>query len=322
MRLCVVTDFFVPHYQGGGERRYYELLKRLASKGHTIDLICMKIKCVEAFEYIDGINVYHIGPTIKSPPKRGFFDFMRFISSAMWWLSRHDYDIIEANTWIPLIPASIMGKLKRVKTVAVVHDLSSGDPDQWLTGSIFAGLMEKLLVRLPFDGHICVSKAIKERLISQARIKENKITVFPDGVDLALIDSVKAAKKEKDTIIFVGRLIPHKHVDDLILAVQILKRAIPGIRLKVVGGGQESESLKSLASRLKLEKHVSFLGIIPEYKDMIKEIKRSQLLVLPSTREGFGIVLIEAFASNIPCVAYSSDGVVDVIDDGINGYLV
>jgi glycosyltransferase involved in cell wall biosynthesis len=46
------------------------------------------------------------------------------------------------------------------------------------------------------------------------------------------------------------------------------------------------------------------------------------MLILPSTREGFGIVLVEAFACNIPCIAYSSDGVVEVIDDGLNGFLV
>lgn len=322
MRLCVITEFFVPHYQGGGERRYYEVLKRLAAKGHTIELVCMKIKGAEKYEYVDGVHVYHVGPTIATPPKRKPLDFMRFWLAASWWLCTHKYDVVEANTWMPMVPVSLFGKLRGAKTSCVIHDLSSGKSDQWLAGRSMADTIEKILIRLPFDRLICVSNPVKLRLSKEYGINPAKISVFYDGVDIKLIDSVKVARKEKNTICYVGRLIPHKHVDDLIEAVKIVKKSIPGIRLKVVGGGQELERLKALTSRLKLESSVTFFGVVPEYKDMIKELKGSQLLVLPSTREGFGIVLVEAFASNVPCVAYRSDGVVEVIDEEENGFLV
>ena len=322
MRLCIVTDFFVPHYQGGGERRYYELLKRLASKGHKIDLLCMKLSGVENYEYIDGINVHHLGPTIKNPPERSPGDFFSFVLAASGWLLRHKYDLVEANSWIPLIPVSIFGRRGGAKTTAVIHDLSSGSPDQWLKGPSAANLFEKLLVRLPFDRLLCVSNAVKERLAREYHIRQDKIGVFYDGVDIKLIDSVKVAKRESNTIAYVGRLIPHKHVDDLIEAVRLLKKEIPTIRLKVIGGGQELESLKLLAEKKGLAKNVIFFGVVPEYKDMIRELKKAQLLVLPSTREGFGIVLVEALASNLPVIAYRTDGVTEVIDDGLNGFLV
>ena len=322
MRLCIVTDFFVPHYQGGGERRYYELLKRLATKGHKIDLLCMKLEGVENYEYIEGINVHHIGPTIKNPPERKAIDFLRFVLAVSGWLLRHNYDLVEANTWVPLIPVSLFGRCRGAKTSAVIHDLSSGSPDQWMKEPSSARLFERLLVRLPFDRLLCVSNAVKERLVKENHIRPEKIGVFYDGVDIKLIDSVKSGKKESDTIAYVGRLIPHKHVEDLIEAARLIKKEVPSIRLKVIGGGQELESLKALAKKQGLEKNITFFGVVPEYKDMIKEIKKSQLLVLPSTREGFGIVLVEAFASSIPVIAYRTDGVVEVIDDGLNGFLV
>jgi len=321
MRICIVTDFSLPHYMGGGERRYYEILKRLAARGHTIDLVCMKLRRVERYEYVDGINVYHIGPTIKNPPKRTLADFLRFLAASLFWLLRHDYDLIEANPWISMLVVSIAARLKRTRSSAVIHDLSSGKPDQWISFSGLAELFEKLLIRLPFDKIICVSNKVKSRLIREYNLRPDKIAVFYDGVDLMLIDSVSIAKKEKNTLAFVGRLVPHKHVDDLIKAVKLLKKEIPTIKLKVIGTGQELDNLRSLVTRLKLADNVSLLGAVPD-KEKIKELKRSNLFVLPSTREGFGIVLVEAFASRIPCIAYSSDGVVEVIDDGINGFLV
>ena len=75
-----MSDFFVPHYQGGGERRHYEILKRLVKKGHKVDLVCMKIKGVKKHEKIDGINVYHIGPKIANPPK--------ITQTIFFWLDR------------------------------------------------------------------------------------------------------------------------------------------------------------------------------------------------------------------------------------------
>ncbi len=321
LRLCIVTDFFVPHYRGGGEKRYYEVLKRLAAKGHTIDLLCMGIEGVEKYEYIDGINVYHLGPRIKTPPKRSLLDFARFSSAAYSWLLRHNYDIIEANPWISMIPVSFAARLKRTRSTTVIHDLSSGKSDQWIGFSRYAGFFEKILVRLRFDGIICVSNNVRERLVKEYALKKEKISVFYDGVDIKFIDSVPAPKKAKGTICFVGRLIPHKHVDDLIDALRLVKRDIPSIKLKVIGGGQELASLREKAAKLNLGKNISFLGVIPD-KDLIKEVKGSQLLVLPSTREGFGIVLVEAFACRIPCIAYRSDGVVEVIDDSENGYLI
>ena len=102
MKICYVIDFFVPHYQGGGERRLYEIAKRMIKKGHSVDVLCMKIKGVPDYENIDGINVYHIGPTIKNPPYRSPLDFLKFIVAVFKWLMRNKYDVVDAQAFIPL----------------------------------------------------------------------------------------------------------------------------------------------------------------------------------------------------------------------------
>ncbi len=321
MRICIVTDFFIPHYRGGGEKRYHELLKRLVKKGHEIDLVCMGIKGVNDFEDIDGIKVHHVGPVISEPPKRTKLDFIKFVFAASGWLLSHRYDIVEANPWIGMVPVSIFGGIRGAKKLVVIHDISSGAKDQWLNSSRTAEKAEKFLLRLPFKAIICVSSGVGARLEKDYGIKKEKIRLIHNGVDLRLFDSIEQPEKEKDTIVYIGRVIPHKHVDDLINAVNILREKQKGVKLKIIGTGQEVDSLVHLVGQLRLERHVRFFGAIDDH-DLIRELKKSEVFALPSTREGFGIVLVEAFACSVPCVAYYSDGVMDVIEDGKNGFLV
>lgn len=321
MKICIVSDFFVPHYQGGGERRYYEIAKRLVKKGHHVDVICMKIDGVRDQEEIEGIEIHHIGPTIMNPPQRSSSDFMKFILSVFRWIITHDYDIIDAQTYVPLIPAFLGAKLKRTPIVGTIHDVSAGGDDQWIQSSKTAAIAEKILTRLPYDKIITVSNSTKKSLVEYYGVNENRVCVVYNGVDLELIDSVEFQEKYENTILFAGRLAPHKHADHLLKVVKSLKKDIPSIKLIIVGTGVEKENLITLTKEYGLKKQVKFLENL-DYPELISEMKKSNILALPSTREGFGMVLAEANACGIPVVAYASGGVVEVVEDGLNGFLV
>ncbi|MDI6644414.1 MAG: glycosyltransferase family 4 protein [Methanobacteriaceae archaeon] len=321
MKICIVSDFFIPHYNGGGERRYYEIAKRMVVMGHSVDLICMKIQGVNSTETIDGINIYHLGPTIRKPPYRNLFNFIHFIIAAFWWMIKHDYDVIDAQTYAPLIPGFLAAKIKGIKVIGTIHDVSSAGTDQWLIFPGLAMLLEKILVKLPFNKIITVSYSTRNALIENYGVNPKRIQVVHNGVDLELIDSVKVDEKYKNSIIYVGRLAPHKHVDDLISALKSLRNQIPTIKLKIVGNGIEKENLAKMVTTLGLDNNVEFLGEL-DYKDVILEIKKSNVLVLPSTREGFGMVLAEAGACKVPVIAYRTGGVVEIVEDGKNGFLV
>lgn len=322
MKICIVSDFFIPHYNGGGERRYYEIAKRMVEMGHSVDLICMKIHGVNSTETIDGINVHHVGPTIKKPPYRNLFDFIYFIFAAFWWIIKHEYDIIDAQTYAPLIPGFLAAKIKGIKVVGTIHDVSSLGNDQWMIFPGLASLLENILIKLPFDRIITISNNTKSLLINNFKIDSENIEIIFGGVDLDLINSIDDKNRINNSIIFVGRLAKHKHLDDLLRAVKILKNEKLDLNLIVVGDGIEKTNMKKLAHNLNIDKNVFFMGNLDNYGEVIKNIKRSEILVLPSTREGFGLVLAEANACEIPVIAYDSGGVSEIIKDNINGFLI
>jgi glycosyltransferase involved in cell wall biosynthesis len=90
----------------------------------------------------------------------------------------------------------------------------------------------------------------------------------------------------------------------MILAVRKLRDDIPEIKCKIVGDGILKEKLKKMIDDLDLHKNIKLLGRLPEYKDVISLIKSSEILVLPSTREGFGLVVLEAMRCKTVPVVY------------------
>ncbi len=321
MKICMVLEFFVPHYNGGGEHRYYEITKRLVQRGHDIDVLTMRVKDVPDFENIDGINVHHIGPEIIEPPLRSGSAFIRYFFSVCNWLRKHDYDIIEGQAYSPLLSSVLMAKLKRTPVIGTIHDVSSNYSDQWVQSSRMANMAEKFFADLPYDKLITVSEMTRDSLINDFGAKKERVTMIPNGVDISKIDSVADQEKDEDTIIFVGRIIPHKHVDHLVEVVKRLKDDIPNIKLVIVGKGIEKENIIKQIKDDNLEDNVELLQDLSD-ENLIIQMKKANVLVLPSMREGFGMVLAEANACKTPVVAYSTGGVLSVVIDNYNGLLV
>lgn len=321
MKICMVLEFFVPHYNGGGEHRYHEIAKRLVQRGHTVDLLTMKISNIPEYENIDGINVYHIGPTITNAPNRSMAAFFRYFVSVVNWLLKHDYDVIDAQAYSPLLSSRIASRIKKVPLIGTIHDTSSNNNDQWIQSSNTASFMEKFLVNLNFDKIITVSHATKNSLIHDFGVNSEKISILYNGVDLVKYDSVHVDAVVENSIIFVGRLAPHKHVDHLITSVNELQKTILDLKLTIVGKGEEKNKLTQMVNELKLDKIITFKQDLND-EELITEIKKSELLVLPSTREGFGMVLAEANCCYKPVVTYASGGTVEVVKDGYNGFLI
>ncbi len=142
------------------------------------------------------------------------------------------------------------------------------------------------------------------------------IMVVPN---MAYAPKAKSNLKNKN-IITISRLHPGKKIDDLIEIFS--KSKIKDNKLYIVGSGSEEEYLKKIVKEKKLTKRVIFTG----YQDktgMEKYILDSSVFAMTSLTEGLPMVLLESMGYGLPCIAFMTEsGVADIIDDGVNGYII
>lgn len=211
----------------------------------------------------------------------------------------------------------------RCPVVLLVHHVHR---EQWpvvypgLTGRVGWWIESRLSPRLYRRAqYVAVSQATREELI-ELGVAPARIAVVHNGTDPVL--EVTPTKTAAPSICVVGRLVPHKRVEQAIEATSRLRRRIPGLTLTIVGSGWWEAELHELAARLEAEEFVSFVGHVDEVRK--QEIyEQSWVMALPSLKEGWGLVIGEAAMHGTPCVAYrSAGGTRESIQDGVSGTLV
>ena len=171
-----------------------------------------------------------------------------------------------------------------------------------------------------------VSSFLKDQLVDVLRDKvdgiEDKIVVVPMPVNADAFFYDEKIEPESGSIISASRLTSQKHLDKLVHAVS--KLAEDGVRFKldIYGDGPERDNLQRLIESLNLEDRVSIHRSINQ-KELAEKYRRSQIAVLASEREGFGLMLLEAMICGCVGIGANSGGITDIIDnDGKDGILV
>lgn len=151
-----------------------------------------------------------------------------------------------------------------------------------------------------FDYFICVSNSLKE--FYENKIGNTKCIYIPNVIDYMPKDK---SKIENNTIISIGRLSPEKGQADLIDIIELVKKDIPSIKLYLIGDGALRTSLENKVREKQLEKNIIFTGFLNK-EDMEKYMLKSDLYVMTSYTESFGLVLIEAMSYGLPTIAFDS----------------
>jgi glycosyltransferase involved in cell wall biosynthesis len=311
MNIGYVSDVVYPFVKGGAEKRIYEMAKRLATNDE-VHIFGVKWWEGENDIELNGIHLHGVCKPLSlyAGEKRSFREAARFALS-LGPILRYDLDVIDCNQfpYLHCFPSKLISRLNGTPLVITWHEFWGDYWYEYLGDFGFFGkLTERAALRLA-DKVVAVSEVTKKQL---QRFRTDSALV-PNGVDIAFIDSVAPAEISIDAL-FVGRLIPEKNVDMLI-------RAMPTNRtLCIVGEGPEKESLVQLSKRVNAK--VNFVSGLP-YEDLISVMKAANSLVLPSNREGFGIVALEALACGTPVITSNApkNAAKELIVDGVNGFL-
>lgn len=216
---------------------------------------------------------------------------------------RHDLTDCEQFPYFSCIASWLAGKARRRPLVITWHEVWDRYWLRYLGLPGIAGMMVEWLVSRLSPTPVAVSAMTAGRL---GRIQgSGPARVIPNGVDPGEIASAPPCHGFPE-IMYAGRLIPEKHVDLLLQALTLVKAERPGVCAAVIGEGPERDRLQQLARSLGLGESVHFVPFLPSPRDIFSRMKGCRVFVLPSSREGFGMVLLEALACGTPVVTTSS----------------
>ncbi|SES66906.1 Glycosyltransferase involved in cell wall bisynthesis [Methanococcoides vulcani] len=221
-------------------------------------------------------------------------------------------DLLHSHGGLIQLAAALSKQSTRLPLVMTAHsiDINRTKPDG------LSVMMEKNVVGM-VDRFIAVSKSIQEELEQTFEIEHDRITIIPNGVDTETFkhqnadDILRKYKLDnRFVVLFVGRADPQKGVRYLVDAVRKLRRHIPEIMLVMVGQPD-----------IYHDRHILCLPHVGKH-ELIKLYSLSDVFVLPSIYEPFGIVLLEAMACETACIGARVGGIPYIIDHNRTGLLV
>lgn len=249
----------------------------------------------------------------------------RFYSFLMYWSLW-----LMAGRWVQEIaPSKILGSWAYPDGVAAHKIAQKINADFYLKvhGSdinmhTFYPSRAKKIVRVANNakGILSVSSALANRM-TEIGVDKSRIQVIYNGVNLEkFIPIENSVDNETPYILFIGNLIKDKGVLELLDSYEILHKKNINIELRFIGSGPIMSELKRRVKQKNLTKNVKFLGIV-SHDELPKHIAKSNILALPSYREGVPNVILEAMACGIPVVGSSVGGIPEVVNEN-TGILV
>jgi len=173
--------------------------------------------------------------------------------------------------------------------------------------------------------YVAVSDRTREELV-ELGVDRRRISVVHNGTDTlgpeSTFEDLMRQRAPRPTIAVLGRLVPHKRVEHVLKAAASLRASIPDLKVEVIGDGWWADRLVDAASEFDVDDLVTFHGHVDEArKDDL--LRQAWVLALPSLKEGWGLVVMEAAARGVPAVAYArAGGVAESIRSDRTGVLV
>lgn len=356
MRVLMLSWEYPPVVVGGLGRHVHALATALAAAGHEVTVVTRHGADAPLDEVREGVRV------VRAPDDPPLFTFrtetllswtMAFnhalTRAALRLAAESEFDVVHAHDWLVTHAAVTLKHHLRVPLVATIHATEAGRHGGWLPGELNR-CIHSVEWWLTYEARrvLVCSGYMRWEVSRLFELPAGKVQVIPNGVDEKRYATAPRAARaaraayggDGPLVVYAGRLVYEKGVQDLLAAVPRLRRRFPGLRVVVAGDGKYAPELHAEATRRRLGRTVRFTGFLgtdppPEPTTPAQQteptipagpgvglpalLAAADCAVVPSRYEPFGIVALEAAAAGAPLAVSATGGLAEFVEPGVTG---
>lgn len=329
MRVCIIYDCLFPHTVGGAERWYRNLAETLAEDGHEVTYLTLRQwDRGERPQVDDRVRVVTAGPRVAlytASGRRRSLPPLVFGLGVLWHLLREGrrYDVVHTASfpYFSLLAAGVVRPLCGFRLVTDWHEVWSRD--YWaeylgrLGGAVGYGV-QLLCARIP-QRAFCFSRLHAARL--KAEGLRGEVTIL-EGEYAGPLDT-PTPRPARQVVVFAGRMIPEKRAPLGVRGVAAAAARIEGLNATFFGDGPERPAVLEAISACGASAQITAPGFVAA-EEVEEALSTALCMLLPSRREGYGMVVVEASARATPSivVAAADNAASELIEEGVNGFVV
>jgi glycosyltransferase involved in cell wall biosynthesis len=319
VQVCLVYDCLYPYTVGGAERWYRNLGEALAAEGHEVTFLTRRQWPRGAGPDVPGIRVHAVAPAMElyARDRRRVLPPLIFGLGVLAHLVRHGrrYDVVHTASfpYFSVLAANAARRRGGYRLVVDWHEVWTRGYWREYAGRA-GGWMGWRIQRA------CVH--VRQRAFCFSRLHERRLREEGFHGPLTRLEGQYAGpiaeeqQPARPVVVFAGRHIPEKRVPALIPALQ----RIPGLRAELYGDGPERPRVLEAIERTGIGDRVAAPGFVDE-DELERALATALCFVLPSQREGYGLVVLESAAQGVPSVTVAGpdNAATELIEEGENG---
>ena len=330
MKILMLTWEYPPRIVGGIARVVHDLSKRLIKDGHEVTVVTYRDGEVPYYEDDKGVKVHRVDNYMIQP--NNFIDWIlqlnfNMVERASQIIAEQGkFDVIHAHDWLVANAAKTLKHSFDIPIVATIHATEAGrnsgirEPNQKYINDT------EWMLTYEANEVIVNSNYMKSEVQRLFGLPFEKINVVPNGVNLNKFTGMdrdysfrrKYAMDNEKIILFMGRLVYEKGVQNLIAAMPKVLASYHDAKLVIAGKGGMLDELKAQADYLGISNKVYFAGYM-NGKDVERMYKAADISVFPSTYEPFGIVALEGMLAERPIVVSDAGGLGEIVEHRVTG---
>lgn len=330
MKALIFSWEYPPNMVGGLGQHVYDLSRFLARKGLEIHIITPRVKGTPDYETDGGVFIHRVGSPAGD---EGNFKSWTFAfnceairEAVQVNTAIGGFDIVHAHDWLVAYAGRSVAKIFELPLVTTIHATEHGrNLGLHNRMQVEINEIEKNLA-LEADQIICCSKYMKDEIQTLFGPFDHELKIIPNGVEPEQFATLPGKPKIKinaddKVVFFIGRLVPEKGLWQLVQAFPQVLYQVPDAKLIIGGKGPMKNALDKAALELGINNRIIYTGFIKE-ETRNYLYHRAQAAVFPSLYEPFGIVALEAMATNTPVIVSDVGGLSEIVQDGVNGLKV